>query len=433
MWSLRIRYRLGDRSRRCAATFASVLLLTSACSAAPSGTPAGPPERPVTPIASSLADGTGTFQEVGPLAEGRSWHAATLLADGRVLITGGESGVDPENAQAASVAVGVAEVFDPATGAFTPTGALLAARFDHTATLLPDGRVLVAGGRSFRSADDEGLASSELYDPASGVFSPSADLMAPRARHQAAALADGRVLIVGGSPAFDPAAPGAGVAEIYDPSTGRFERSGALPATLLVDSLTKLEDGRVLVVGSMMPSVGTRAAPSARPRVVLAATPMVSAVAYLFDPATGDFAATGAPLAEPGTGSPTSGHTGTLLADGRVLLAGGENASLAPQLYDAVAGTFTATGAMVAPRAWHTAARLPDGRVLLAGGYGGSGALAEAELYDPPTGAFTSTGPMRVTRMAGHTATLLPGGDVLVVGGASALPGPGLRDAEVLR
>jgi len=122
------------------------------------------------------------------------------------------------------------------------------------------------------------------------------------------------------------------------------------------------------------------------------------------------------------TGSMTTArasHTATLLPGGKVLIVGGSDASstlATAELYDPVAGTFTATGTMATARCWHTATLLPSGQVLIAGGTGDAGSLASAELYDPPLGTFTATGNMTATRET-FTATLLSSGEVLIAGG----------------
>jgi hypothetical protein len=142
--------------------------------------------------------------------------------------------------------------------------------------------------------------------------------------------------------------------------------------------------------------------------------------------------------------SSRSGHTATLLADGRVLIVGGMGGSStelsSAELYDSESGTFIRTGNMITPRRGHTATLLADGRVLVAGGFGGSvlvagrfspsGTLASAELYDPTSGTFTATGSM-INAQTGHTATLLHNGKVLITGGLIAA-GPVLAEPAEL-
>jgi len=225
-------------------------------------------------------------------------------------------------------------------------------------------------------------------------------------------LADGRVLFIDN--------PGA---EIYDPATGKFTQTGDPAAVHTVGTLTLLADGRVLLAGgyeATTPDVSTE-----------------SKKAELYDPSTGKFTSTGSMT----TGR--SGHTATLLADGRVLIAGGgvqhmgvegdirrgpidprfagptATLSMLPtaELYDPKTGTFHATGSMTMGRDGATATRLKDGRVLIAGaGDEGNAANASADLYNPATGTFSATGSMITARYA-HNATLLPDGRVLVSAG----------------
>jgi hypothetical protein len=179
---------------------------------------------------------TGTFSPTGSLSTTRTGHTATLLADGRVLVAGGnsnESGI-----------LATAELYDPKTGKFSPTGSMAVARIDHTATLLPDGRVVVVGG----IADVHGsksLASAELYDPKTGTFSQTGSMSTNRVGHTATQLPDGRVLVAGGwdgSTAFPSA-------ELYDPKTGTFSPTGSMSTGRIYPTATLLPDGRVLVAG----------------------------------------------------------------------------------------------------------------------------------------------------------------------------------------
>jgi hypothetical protein len=293
--------------------------------------------------------------------------------------------------------------------------------------------VLVTGGAD-GTGDGGALASAEVYDPETGTFTATGTLLVPRGDHLAVLVADGRVLVAGGRPSPDGDRRAGRSAEWYDPSSGTFSPAATLPPGFALESMTLLGDGRVLLVGSMMPLAGTGPVPAPSTGIRLASTPQVAAAAFLLDPRDGTIVATGAPVVPGGNvNSMSAGHTATLLEDGQVLLAGGEGGEFEPQLYDPDTGTFAVTGSMIARRVWHTATRLPDGRVLVAGGYGGSGAMDYSELYDPATGTFGRTGPLQVARMAGHTATLLEDGGVLVTGGVEALAGPGLADAEIYR
>ena len=330
---------------------------------------------------SAMAQSSGTFTATGAMTEVRSQHTATLLLDGRVLLAGGYG--------ARGEGLASAEVYDPSTGAFTATGRMATPRRMHSATLLPDGRILIAGGYSLGTA----LATAELYDPASGTFSATGNLTFPRGWHTAILLANGKVLILGGEAVFPFVAP----AEIYDPATNSFTPAGPYVGSGACDFCapsTLLADGRILF-------------PQQSP-------------AQLYDPATGIFTRTGSVL-EAGQSA------ATLLMNGAVLFAGGEDLGRLSraELYDPAIGVFFPTGDMLSSRVWHTLTLLPNGQVLAAGGETDScvangcsfaGATATAELYDPASRAFSTTGNMTVAR-GGHTATLLNDGRVLLAGG----------------
>ncbi len=183
----------------------------------------------------------GVFVPTGSLAETRIDHTATLLADGRVLVVGG--------VRVSIVPQAFAEVWDPATGSFSAAGSLADTRSYHTATLLPDGRVLVVGGLTFTRDGAEIHASAELWDPATGSFGPTGSLAEARMLHTATLLLDGRVLVVGGTARdADGWIPGAST-EIWDPDTGTFTPAGSLAEARSDHTATLLPDGRVLIVG----------------------------------------------------------------------------------------------------------------------------------------------------------------------------------------
>lgn len=198
---------------------------------------------------------TATFSRAGalaemtpahPLAEPRAEYTATLLQDGRVLFIGGGHVLDPDR-------IGEfrddprAEIWDLASMSFGRAGSLAEGRWEHTATRLPDGRVLVIGGwRGNAEPIDHWLASAELWDPTTQTFSPAGSLIAARRGHRATLLADGRVLVVGGSGiGHSPVEP-----ELWDPATQTFSPVGSLAEAPHADSATLLPDGRVLVIGS---------------------------------------------------------------------------------------------------------------------------------------------------------------------------------------
>jgi hypothetical protein len=353
------------------------------------------------------------FVATGSMATARRFHTATLLGNGKVLVAGGED--------ASATAFASAELYDPSTGMFTPTtGSMTAARVGHTATLLGNGKVLITGGAT--DASETALSSAELYDPAAGTFTATAGPMTTaRVSHTATLLQNGKVLIVGGDVIFYNGFANTNIqslasAEIFDPGTGTFTGTGSLSVARESHTATLLNDGRVLVAGG---SDGTLGNPTP------AAT--VYATAELFDPTKGTFTA---------AGMMTSGRdffTANLLGSGKVLVTGGANSAgflATADLFDPTSTSFASTGNMTATRYYHDATTLSDGTVLLTGGSDANDrALASAEIYDPTAGTFAITGSMLSVRVW-HTSTLLPNGKVLVTGGADNSSTP-LATAEL--
>ena len=283
-----------------------------------------------------------------------------------------------------------------ASGVFNNTGSLATARGGHTETLLPNGKVLVAGGVASNLFTTVG--SAELYDPASGTWTATGSLGTARDLHTATLLPNGKVLVAGGDTG-GPNASNLASAELYDPASGTWTATGSLAIARSLHTATLLPNGKVLVAGGFNDSSGYLAS------------------AELYDPASGTWIATG------GLATARGGHTDTLLPNGKVLVAGGENGSnsssflASAELYDPASGTWSATGSLATARVAHTATLLPNGKVLVAGGFNDSlGSLASAELYDPASGTWTATGSLTTVRRI-HTATLLPNGQVLVAGG----------------
>ncbi|WP_375770775.1 hypothetical protein NR798_07695 [Archangium gephyra] len=301
-------------------------------------------------------DWSGQWRFTGPMGGGpRAGHIAALLPDGKVLVAGG-------HAQKRSFFLSSAEVYDPRSDTWRSTGSMVEARHSARAVLLPDGKVLVVGGEGFALV----LATAELYDPVSGTWRRTGPMRDPREGHTATLLPNGKVLVAGGLNLEGTLA----TAELYDPASGTWRPTGSMVEPREGHTATLLLNGKVLVAG------GT--------------------TAELYDPASGTWSPTGAPL------EPLSGPA-TLLLDGRVLVAGGTTA----QVYDPASGTWSATGAPLEPLSG-PATLLLDGRVLVAGG-------TTAELYDPASGTWSVTNPMAIPR-AGHTATRLRDGRVLVAG-----------------
>ena len=190
---------------------------------------------------------TGAFSRTGSMATARQAATATLLADGRVLVAGGVgvTGSVPEIYPPTAEA----EVYDPTTGIFSPTGSMAAARSYHTATLLPDGRVLVVGGSRETVADWYFLATAEIYDPTTGTFSPTGSMTTVRSHHTATLLPDGRVLVAGGNYESTTRSGALASVEIYEPKTGAFRTTGPMTTEREFHTATLLADGTVLFAG----------------------------------------------------------------------------------------------------------------------------------------------------------------------------------------
>jgi hypothetical protein len=315
-------------------------------------------------------------------------HTATLLNNGMALIAGGT--YDPNSA----------ELYNPATRTFSDTGSPNGS-VSHTATLLNNGMVLIAGG-SLASPYGPATASAELYNPATGTFSPTGSMNAARTFQTATLLNNGMVLITGGCCSNPSSNYPFITAELYNPVTGTFTATGSMNTARYWHTATLLNNGMVLIAGGW----------GGYPNGILGS-------AELYDPATGTFTPTGS------LNTARDLHTATLLNNSTVLIAGGAiagwsggPATASVELYDPVTGTFSYTGSLNTARIYHTATLLNNGMVLLAGGEDSSygNALASAELYDPAAETFTPTSGMNIARFW-DTGTLLNNGMVLIAGG----------------
>jgi len=270
---------------------------------------------------------------------------------------------------------------------------------------LANGKVLILGG------EGDPTNSAEIYDPDTGAWSAAGNPIVSRLNPKATLLRDGRVLITG----FGIAAGNVSdTPEVYDPVSNRWSSTGAINASRLLHSITLLPNGKVLVAGggSMVNHLRT---------------------AEIYDPATNGWTLTGELT------TPRMNHQAILLANGNVLIAGGviitntETVLASAELYDPATGQWSATGSMTRPRALHTLTLLPDGKALAVGGAAETSfpftTVNSAELYDPATGSWRLTAAMNMARL-NHTATLLPNGKVLVAAGAT-LTGPTLASAEL--
>jgi N-acetylneuraminic acid mutarotase len=305
---------------------------------------------------------TGKWTLTGALGVPRSDATATLLNNGQVLVVGGDYG---EGSPQSLGLLGTCELYDPATGTWSKTGSLNTPRDAFTATLLPNGEVLVAGGVD---DSDAPLDTAEIYDPVKGIWRYTGSFGGARSSHAATRLADGKVLLVGGFGAytpgdFFPVAIGGGT--VYDPATGTWSGLGGLYTPRAQSTATLLANGDVLVAGGYAFLFDNHGSAE-----------MSYALADLFDP-IGDWNSTGPMNAR------RTAHTATLLPNGEVLATGGSDSNAASaELYDPVTGTWHVAPSMHVARFNHTATLLPDGRVLVVGGSAGN-ALASAEIFEP--------------------------------------------------
>ena len=324
---------------------------------------------------------TNTWSPTGPMSVSRGTRYQTVsLADGRVMAIGSNlCGAD-------------AEVWSPTTGLWSPAGAMSIGRCQHTATLLANGKVLVASGRASSGAP---IAGAELYDPATNTWAPAGPMGVGRYRHEATLLTDGRVLVAGGWATTGSVTTYSATAEVYSPVTNTWSPTMAMSDARSEHKLTLLTSGKVLVTGGAQGEAGVRV--------------------ELYDPATGRW------RRERGMAFERSAHGSTLLSDGRVLVTGGQNFSVgvldSAEVYEPPGVMWEPAGSLAAPRLTHAAIRLASGKVLAIGGT--NGLLPRAELYDPRVDTWSSAGTMGVDRTFDLGAALLADGRVLVAGGFS--------------
>jgi hypothetical protein len=329
----------------------------------------------------SAANTAGRILATGSMTAPRHSHTATLLPNGKVLIAGGM----PRN----GVFLATAEIYDPALGRFAPAGKMNTTRgYGSTATLLPNGKVLLAGGSDTAAC----TANSELYDSATGAFVPTGAMTTPRCGAIAVLLRTGDVLIAGGNLNSDDSPQNS--AELYHPAAGTFSSTGSMQAARVSFAAVRIKDGRVLVVGG---ANGGHALSTAE----------------LYDPSAGRFLP---------AGSMNSGRHklgAALLPDANVLIAGGQgngawgNTFSSTEIFDRGTSTFTAGPKMDFERfkLLTGVVALRSGRILIAGG------ADQAEVYDPASNAFLPTAGEKLDGFYFSTATLLTDGRVLIVGG----------------
>ena len=344
----------------------------------------------------AYASGAGAWTDTGPLNIARSGYVMNLLPDGRVLIAGGMGGGSST------------ETYDPSTRSWTRAVDMTTARSRSASVALADGRILVVGGRN----QGLSLSSAEIFDPASQTWSVTGSMATARDWLAVTRLADGRVLAAGGLDLNSTRAnPVLMSSEIYDPATGLWSVSGDMSTKRWGFTITTLSNGKVLAAGGA--NAGTECE--------------FSPTYDLFDPATGLWTNAGVMKVHRGF------YRSITAADGRVLFLGGEIAAPGKQCatttasveaFDPATNSFTTLGSLVLDRSGQAVALLPGGQVLVAGGgrfvSGRLTPIADAEIYDPVLGVATIASPMDTARTS-ILGVALRDGSVLVPGGV--IPG----------
>jgi hypothetical protein len=306
----------------------------------------------------------------------RANHTATLLANGKVLVAGGSS------------ASASAEVYDPGTNTWAATGAMSVARLGASAALLADGRVVVSGG----AAPSVATATAEIYDPSTNLWSASGSMAVARSFHTATRLPSGKVLVAGGATST--------ATELFDPGTSTFSAAASMNNARSEHAAALLGSGKVLV----MSGAGS--------------TGITFTGAELYDESSNTWTVTGSMIGD------RKRHTATVLPNGRVLVTGGSRFTTPSsgtvlntcELFDPAAGTWSSAANLPLVKWRHTATLLNNGYVLVAGNFGVAG--NSARLYDPATNTW-NTAPNMLALRFDHTATLLPGGQKVLMAGGS--------------
>ncbi len=428
---------------------------------------------------------TGLWTSIPSMTTARTLHCATLLTNGQVLVTGGQQGTIPVTTLSS------AELYDPVGNAWHAVNSMLTARSAHTAIMLPSGnapfagKVLIAGG-----GGSEILAACELYTPSTGTWASTAAMNIPRTGQTATVLPNGDVLVTGGQSTTGIT----NTSEIYlvTGGTGSWAKPINMNTPRMGQTATLLPSGKVVVIGGVAPNVtpdstietlyngggdwnpgGTTLEHATGQAATLLPSGKVLVTggldssgnpgldADLYDPSTGTWEPTGSTTHEHlyhtstllqngdvfvtgdletpseaevyhsavgtwtdiGPGEPSILYTATLLLNGKVLLAGGSDDTFASAtnqcfLYDPAARTFSRTGSLNIGRFEHTATLLANGQVLVAGGADNdSDPIQACELYDPNTAQWTLGPNLMTTARVAHSAVLLPNGQVLVAGG----------------
>ncbi|HXJ74784.1 MAG TPA: kelch repeat-containing protein, partial [Candidatus Dormibacteraeota bacterium] len=345
----------------------------------------------------------GTNRVSGPLAHARAAHTATLLPNGKVLIAGGAT-----NNYAA--AISSVEIYDPSTGTVSGTGSMTTNRVEHTATLLANGKVLVIGGCTNGNPGTPTIASAELYNPATGLWAATGVMTTNRSHHTATLLPNGKVLVAGGARSYNSFSNALSSAEIYDPNTGTWRPTASMIGAHSSHGAILLPNGKVLVAGG----IGSSNVVTSNAELYDPATetwtstgPMTTArywynLLLLFNGKVLASSLGTSELYDPDTGvwTPTvlmatnrQFQTATLLPNGRVLVNGGRigdglnpfffDVHSSSEIYDPVVGTWTPSGSLRVPRYLHTMTLLPNGQTLIVGGLATNFVdLSSTELFD---------------------------------------------------
>ena len=355
---------------------------------------------PVTPSPPSPVH-VGSWARLASLATGRIDQTATVLQDGRVLVAGGSR-------EAESDQLSTAEIFDPKTNAWSAAASMAYPRARHTATLLADGRVLVVGGLG------PGRGNSEIYDPKTNTWSPAGNLISARANHQAVLLSDGRVLAMGGRQPGRPLSS----AEIFDPRVRSWTATGSLLVARDRPQAVLLRDGKVLVTGGVSVDVG-----GSLDAAVLFGSPL--ATSEIYDSTTKVW------IQGPAMSVGRVGHAIVVLGNGDVFVVGGTRDAAPAEILDSRSHTWTST-TVLAPRIAPVVGVLAGGRVIVAGGMvervdpaTGSYTVAlldSVEVFDIGRGSWSAGPPMKVARWLA-TGSVLADGRFLVCGGGNPLAG----------
>jgi hypothetical protein len=336
------------------------------------GQSANAPASVITNSVDAFNPADNSVSPVGPMTIRRWSHTATTLTDGRVLVTGGRTA----STSATGVVLATAEIYDPVTNTWTETAAPMnVARRSHTATLLPDGKVLIAGGgNGVSTTTSQPIQSVEIFDPATGMFTLVGNMTQKRSAHSANVLGDGTVLIAGGSNGTGTLFP-TNTAEIFNPADSSFTVVGPMVTSHLAQLPGQLRDGRIVWGSSYFNNTHTSAGG------------LITDQSEIFDPVARTFTSI-APMFKQRIDIGAQG-----LYDGTLLIAGGVTTSPSfpsifqptSEIYDPGTSSWKLSGIMSSGRDEFSGLRLDDGRVMISGGFVSPGAvlLKTVEVYTP--------------------------------------------------